>query len=603
MVSITIAEKSGASKQIDFQQNEISIGRVQGNDVVLPRSNVSKKHARIEVRDNNIFILDLESTNGTIVNGKRITAPQMLRSLDKVQIGDFSITVIERHDALDAFQRPSSDRQLNQRSDGTGSDTYERKNNFPDSYPGGESALDSNGYAAAEPKPARSPVAVPRLVTPVRPPTKEPTSPIVRSELDQQAEQYAELLGDIRKRVLERIDLRNKSIEELNELRDQTDTSVREIVGQTKVPSWANSESLIKEVEQELLGLGPLDDFFADDSVSEIMVNNARQIFLESDGQINQSSKIFSSDAALMDVIERLLAPLGKHVSERSPMVDARLVNGAHVNIVIPPLAMRGPSLTIRKPKQQTMNIDQLVAFGTLTRSIADFLDMCIAARKNVVISGMYGSGRTTLLNCLAARIPEGERIITIEDEAELQLPQAHCVALAARAPDSEGVGQITIRDLVRNSLRMKPTRIVLGECVGDEILDIVQAMNAGHNFLFTLHANSPIDCLAKLENMVLTSGVNLPLRAVREQIASAVNVIVQLTTFVDGSHKISLVTEISGMEADVINMQDIFYYKQDPMDDTNEVKGTFITTGIIPRFYDDLKQRGISADLEIFRE
>jgi pilus assembly protein CpaF len=304
-----------------------------------------------------------------------------------------------------------------------------------------------------------------------------------------------------------------------------------------------------------------------------------------------------------MDVIERLLAPLGRHVSDSSPMVDARLMNGAAVNIVIPPLALRGPALTVRKPKQQTMNIDQLVAFGTLTRSMADFLDMCVAARKNVVISGMYGSGRTTLLNCLAARIPEGERIITIEDAAELQLPQAHCVALAARAPDSIGAGGITIRDLVHNSLRMNPNRIVLGECLGNETLDIVQAMNAGHNFLFTLHANSPIDCLAKLESMVLTSGVNLPLRAVREQIASAVNVIVQISLFVDGSHKISLISEISGMEADVINMQDIFYYKQDPVDDTNEVKGTFITTGIIPKFYEDLKQRGISADLEIFRE
>ncbi len=602
MVSITIAEKGGAAKRLDFQQDEISIGRVQGNDVVLPRSNVSKKHARIEVRDNTIFVLDLESTNGTFVNGKRITAKQALHSLDKIQIGDFSITVNEPDDVAFANQQPLSDRQARRRLDG-GSDTNERDKNVADDYSGGESLAESNGFSAAESMPSRPSVAAPRLVAPVRPPTKESTTPTVRSELDQQAEQYAVLLGDVRKRVLERVDLRDKSVDQLNELRGQTDQVVREVVGQTSVPSWANGESLITDVERELLGLGPLDEFFADDSVSEIMVDNARQIFVTSDGQVTQSSKIFSSDVALMDVIERLLAPLGRHVSESSPMVDVRLMNGTAINIVIPPLALRGPALTVHKPKQQTMNIDQLVAFGTLTRSMADFLDMCIAARKNVVISGMYGSGRTTLLNCLAARIPEGERIVTIEDAAELQLPQAHCVALAARAPGSDGAGGIAIRDLVHNSLRMNPSRIVLGECLGNETLDIVQAMNAGHNFLLTLHANSPIDCLAKLESMVLTSGVNLPLRAVREQIASAVNVIVQVTQFVDGSHKISLVSEISGMEADVINMQDIFYYKQDPLDDTNEVKGTFITTGIIPKFYEDLKQRGISADLEIFRE
>lgn len=514
MLSISVVEKGGVSKRLDFQKDEISIGRVQGNDVVLPRSNVSKKHARIEVRDSNTFVLDLDSTNGTFVNGKRIAAPQILRAADKIQIGDFFIQITEINEALDAYQplAASSQGGKNLETDGLG--TYEEANDQKVRYPRSERNPSGLGNLPVEPKPTRSQATIPKPTPPVKLPPREPITPAKRSELAEQAEQYSALLNDVRQRLQSQIQPSGDTGEELDAFKAKVSQAVREIVGQIQVPPTTNSESLIKDVENEILGFGPLDEFFADDLVSEIMINGAHQIYLGYGDQIQQSPKAFSSDAALTEVIERLLAPLGRHADESCPIVDARLTNGSRANIVIPPLSTKGPSLTIRKPKRQTMNLDQLVAFGTLTRGMADFLDMCLTARKNVVISGMYGSGRTTLLNCLAARIPDGERIITIEDIPELELPQEHCVSLTTRAPDNEGKGQISVRDLVQNSLRMNPNRIVVGECLGTETLDMVAAMNSGYNFFFTLHANSPIDCLARLENMVQGSGASLPLKA-----------------------------------------------------------------------------------------
>jgi pilus assembly protein CpaF len=303
-----------------------------------------------------------------------------------------------------------------------------------------------------------------------------------------------------------------------------------------------------------------------------------------------------------MGVIERLVAPLGRRIDESSPMVDARLKDGSRVNAIIPPLALKGPCITIRKFHADTLLADDLVGFGSLTAEMAHFLEVSVVARKNIIISGGTGSGKTTLLNVLSSFIPSTERIVTIEDAAELRLSQDHVVSLESRPPNIEGKGAITIRDLVRNSLRMRPDRIVVGECRGGETLDMLQAMNTGHDgSLTTLHANTPRDCLARLETMVLMSGMELPIKAIRDQMAGAVDLIVQQSRFPDGSRKITYITEVTGMEGDIITMQDIFLFEQRGYDERGKLVGTHKATGFVPTFYEELEHRGIKADFSIF--
>ena len=350
--------------------------------------------------------------------------------------------------------------------------------------------------------------------------------------------------------------------------------------------------------------LRPIEPLLLDESVSEIMVNSPSQVYVERDGKMQRVEKAFSSSQAVLGVIERIVAPLGRHIDESSPLVDARLADGSRVNAIIPPLALKGPTITIRKFKRELLTAQNLVEFGTLTPQIAEFLETCVKVRRNIVISGGTGSGKTTLLNILSSFIPETERIVTIEDAAELQLTQDHWVQLEARPSNIEGKGAISIRDLVRNSLRMRPDRIVIGECRGGEALDMLQAMNTGHDgSLTTLHANTPRDALSRLETMVLMSGMELPMKAIREQIGSAVHLIVQQTRFADGSRRIAAVSEISGMEMDVVTMQDIFTFKQEGFDSEGRVVGRFVATGFVPKFYDDLQRRGIPVNMDIFRE
>jgi pilus assembly protein CpaF len=334
------------------------------------------------------------------------------------------------------------------------------------------------------------------------------------------------------------------------------------------------------------------------------MVNSPTQVYVERNGKMQKVDKAFSSAQAVLGVIERIVAPLGRHIDESSPLVDARLADGSRVNAIIPPLALKGPTITIRKFKRDLLTSNNLIDFGTLTEQMSEFLETCVKVRRNIVISGGTGSGKTTLLNILSSFIPASERIITIEDAAELNLPQDHWVQLEARPSNLEGKGQIAIRDLVRNSLRMRPDRIVIGECRGGEALDMLQAMNTGHDgSLTTLHANTPRDALARLETMVLMAGMDLPVKAIREQVASAVHLIVQQTRFADGTRRVSAISEVSGMEMDVITMQDIFTFKQEGFDSEGKVVGKFIATGFVPKFYDDLQRRGIPVDMDIFRE
>jgi pilus assembly protein CpaF len=356
-------------------------------------------------------------------------------------------------------------------------------------------------------------------------------------------------------------------------------------------------------VLDEVVGLGPLEDLLADELVTEIMVNRFDEIFIERAGRLTKSEITFTSDQAVVGAIERIVAPLGRRIDESSPMVDARLKDGSRVNAMIPPLALKGANITIRKFSKKKLQGSDMIRFGSMTQDMLDFLETVVREKSNMIISGGTGSGKTTLLNLMSSFIPDDERIITVEDAAELQLSQPNLIGLESRPPNAEGKGQVLIRDLVKNTLRMRPDRIVVGECRGGEALDMLTAMNTGHDgSLTTAHANTPRDCLARIEVMVMMAGLDLPQRAIREQIASAIRFIVQQNRFACGSRKITHITEITGMEGEIISMQDIFLFKQEGFGADGKVKGKHVATGAIPDFYQELKSRGMDVDLSVFQ-
>ncbi|MDX1691883.1 MAG: CpaF family protein [Acidimicrobiia bacterium] len=361
-------------------------------------------------------------------------------------------------------------------------------------------------------------------------------------------------------------------------------------------------EKIAEEITQDIVGHGPIEKYLRDTTVTEVMVNATDPIFIERDGRIVQTEASFASDEHLRHVIERIVARIGRRIDESSPMVDARLADGSRVNAVIPPLAIDGPALTIRKFSRDPYGIEELVGFGTLTVQVAGLLKACVQGRLNLLVSGGTGTGKTTLLNVLSSFIPSSERIVTIEDAAELQLRQANVVRLESRPPNIEGKGQVTIRDLLRNSLRMRPDRIVVGEVRGAEALDMLQAMNTGHDgSMSTLHANSPRDALNRLETMVLMAGMEIPIGAIRDYLSSAITVIVQLTRMRDGSRRITQVSEIVGMEGDIVTMQDVFRFRSDGTTDGGRMTGSLEPTGIRPAFAETLRSRGIALPAALF--
>ncbi|MDI6605910.1 MAG: ATPase, T2SS/T4P/T4SS family [Candidatus Omnitrophota bacterium] len=429
---------------------------------------------------------------------------------------------------------------------------------------------------------------------------------------EKEVDEITELKKRVHQKLIEKLDLKHLEIDMTNPARaEQIKEKTQRIITSALVEetgafisSFEIRKRLVKEITDEALGLGPLEDLINDTAISDIMVNNRNQIYIERFGKIELSPKRFISNDQVRQIIERIIAPLGRRIDESVPMVDARLPDGSRVNAIIPPLSLTGPTLTIRKFGRERLNIDDLLRLATMNEPMRDFLQACIAVRKNIIVSGGTGSGKTTVLNILSAFIPANERIITIEDAAELRLKQEHWVRLESRPPNIEGRGAITTRDLFRNSLRMRPDRIIIGECRGAESLDMLQAMNTGHDgSMTTIHANSTHDVLSRLDSMILMSGVELPIRAIREMIASAVNIIIHTARLSDGSRKVLQVTELTGMKDEVhIGLEDIFSFKQTGLNDLGRVLGNFKATGYVPSFIEDIKLKGIPLPANLFR-
>ena len=552
---------------------EMTLGRHSESNIVLSGAGISRHHARLVQANGMLFIEDVGSSGGTFVNGERIEAMTPLEENDIVAIGDNTLRIQDAASEGDAAAE----------------------------IPAEPTAPEPVAEAPA-PRPPPPPPA------PVAPP-----SPEVNNFLDEfknatllYEDAIMELTKQIHTDILERLNLTQGTLDVKN---DETMDRVSHVMDQIlrerrhEIPSRIPLDTFRQALMDELIGYGPISPVLRSSRVSEIMINGPDHVFVESKGKIFESGIRFFSEQHLLSIIQRIVEPLGRHVDEASPMVDARLPDGSRVNAIIPPLALQGASVTIRKFSEKKLTTDDLIKFGSMTPEMALFLEEAVRSRQNILVSGGTGSGKTTLLNVLSLFIPKGERVITVEDSAELKLDHPNLVSLEARPANIEGKGRITIRDLVINTLRMRPDRIIVGECRGAEALDMLQAMNTGHDgSLTTAHANNPRDALTRLENMVMMAGFDLPSKAIREQIASALDLIVQQTRLPDGSRKIIQISEVTGREGDVILLQDIFTFNQTGMDKDGKVQGYHSATGNIPVFIEELRQSGrLKLDMSVF--
>lgn len=538
------------------------VGRSSLSRIVLAYADVSERHALISVRDGKATVEDLKSANGTYVNGVQIDRRTALSDDSIVQIGGTVLRMTDSQPQRDAVP--------------------ERKETVS---------------APVERTPASVATASPQ------------PSAVPHAKVDPQATLRRKIREQIQDELIVRMDLKRLTASGVDRegLERQAHEKISEIVAEVirsgKLPRSIDPERIKKEVFDEALRLGPLEDLLDDPSVSEIMVNGPHQVYVERGGRLQLTDLQFADDASVSAIIERIVAPLGRRIDESQPYVDARLKDGSRVNAIIPPLSLSGPSITIRKFSKKTLTVEDFIRFGTWNANAAAFMEVCVKLRKNIIVAGGTGSGKTTLLNLLSSFIPETERIVTVEDAAELKLVQPHVVRLEARPANVEGKGAVTIRDLVKNCLRMRPDRIIVGECRSGEALDMLQAMNTGHDgSLTTVHANSPRDVVSRLETMVLMSGMELPSRAIREQIASAVDIIIHESRLADGSRKVTAITEVTGMEGQNIVMQDIFAFRQSGVDENGRIVGEFRPTGAMPTFFDTLKSRGMNLDPGIFQ-
>ena len=446
-----------------------------------------------------------------------------------------------------------------------------------------------------------------RRSAPVVEPARPAATGVEVQAIDEQAfaapDPFIDLKFKIHERLIKEMDLTKVNGKDREALRPQIEEAAGVLLaGQDTPLSRQERQRLVREIADEVLGLGPLEPLIQDPTISEVMVNRPNQVYFERQGILYLSSVTFRDEAHIMRIIDKIISPLGRRIDESVPMVDARLPDGSRVNAIIPPLAVDSPSITIRKFARDPFTVDDLVSFGTLTPEMAEFFKACIQTRLNNNVSGGTGTGKTTLLNVLSSFIPNRERVVTIEDPCELQMRQPHVVRLETRPPNIEGKGEITQRQLVRNALRMRPDRIIVGEVRTGEAFDMLQAMNTGHDgSLTTVHANSPRDALARVENMVLMANLELPVRAIREQVASAINLIIHLNRMRDGVRRVTQVTEIVGMEGDVITLQDIFMFRQVGVDKDGKILGRIRATGLRPKFADRIEQQGIHLPPTLF--
>lgn len=581
MFSVEYRTAKSEPKRVNCEIDTCSIGKGDDNLIVLRGWTVGKRHATIHLREGSFFVEDHGAMGATEVNGKVIEKEYgPLTSEDVIRIGDNYVNLI-------VLAEPTA-------TDGSPVMPH------ASAASPGATAVDAHANASTVVATGSPHMASPSVVV---------QAPILKKVDSKTAEATARmntarriLHGKLISQMdLRRVDVRNMSEESL---RQSTQSLIAEILNNdSSIAPDIDKARLAKDLLNEVVGLGPLEDLLADPSISEIMVNRFDEIYVERKGRLTKVDIAFSTDHAVLGAIERIVAPIGRRIDESSPMVDARLKDGSRVNAVIPPLALKGCNITIRKFSKNKLIDQDMINYGSATKDMMRFLEIAVEQAANIVISGGTGSGKTTLLNVMSNYIPEDERIVTVEDAAELQLAKPHLISLESRPSNSEGKGAITIRELVKNCLRMRPDRIVVGECRGGEALDMLQAMNTGHDgSMTTAHANTPRDCIARLEVMTLMSGLELPLRAIREQIASAVHMIVQQSRFPDGSRKITHITEVTGMEGDMVQLQDIFVYKQDGYDDEGKIKGRFLATGNIPDFCQELAKRGIPVDLSIFQ-
>ncbi|MES2356704.1 MAG: ATPase, T2SS/T4P/T4SS family [Pseudomonadota bacterium] len=562
MMKIRIQDEQGGITEMIHANGRCTIGGGSQNDIVLKGMLVAREHAVLRKEKAGIVVSDLGSMMGIRVNGERVQEYGPLEVTDKLSIGRYVLRVDAFLENALVVNKPEIDANASCRSI-----------DFPSS---------------AEQKKMAMQHKIDNKIAP-------------RDE-----EISVEWRKKAHEKLIAQLDLRRRDVSQMSDeaLRRETELIIRHIMEKSQdIPVNVDRDKLVNEVINEAIGLGPIETLLADETITEIMVNRHDEVFVERAGRLSRHPISFTNEQTLMRIIERVVAPLGRRIDESSPMVDARLKDGSRVNAVIPPLALKGPSITIRKFSKRRYVCEDLIEFGSLTKPMADFLQMCVEQRKNIVIAGGTGSGKTTLLNVISNFIPPTERILTIEDSAELQLHQENLVSLEARPANLEGRGVVSIRDLVKNSLRMRPDRIVIGECRGGEALDMLQAMNTGHDgSLTTVHANTPRDVLSRLEVMVLMAGMDLPITAIREQVASAVDIIVQQTRFACGSRKITHITEITGVEAGKIQLQDIFLFRQKGIGKDGKVSGYFTACDFIPTFYEDLKSMEVAADFSIFR-
>lgn len=574
MFKVSISHPEQVQQHLKVHDKSFTIGKTRECEIRLDGWRVSKSHARVYITEAGVYIQDFGNFHGTLVNQVRIQQYGPVSATDNISIGGYQLNI----EHVVEQSRPTNESS--------------NQSQIPKSIANADADADAETTQQHTPTPT--------------------TFHGWRTRIHEQ--------------LLETIDLRRRDILHMEDaaLRQETEQLIREIIEREKTKSSPDNpyllgkaqdrrqlarriqahdyEKLVHDVLSEAVGLGPLEALLQDETITEIMVNRFDEIYLERRGRLERHHTTFTSNRAVLGVIERIVAPLGRRIDEASPMVDARLKDGSRVNAIIPPLAIKGPSVTIRKFSQKALNANDLVSFGSISDAMAMFLSVCVLHRKNMIISGGTGSGKTTLLNVLSNFIPSHERVITIEDAAELKLEHPNLVSLEARPQNAEGRGQISIRDLVKNALRMRPDRIVVGECRGGEALDMLQAMNTGHEgSLTTLHANSPRDALARLETLILMAGMDLPITAIREQIASAVDIIIQQGRLTDGQRVVTSISEITGIESGKIQLQELFKFEQTQRNAQGRIVGHFTGCNTTPHFYQRLREAGFALDIDIF--